>query len=183
MKTADEFLIERISFQIVQVDIRSMDKHLKILGVYVSVVALAHLILYVVLNLFSERLGWLFYFDTRIGFFFIETIIKHPEGTPPAITAWLIEAGELALGIGMVAGKRLIKTYLIVELILSIPYLLFFLLILAVGMSSSHGFSPGELLIPSTVVFLTSIIPLVYAMWILWKFRPTGSCSILQDKG
>jgi hypothetical protein len=155
-----------------------MDKHVKFLGIYVSVVALAHLCLYIVLNLFSERLGWLFYFDTRIGFFFIETFIKHSEGTPPALTAWLIEIGQLAVGIGMLAGKRLVKIYAIFESILTIPYLLFFLLIMAAGMSANHGFSPAELFIPSAIVIIASIIPLVYAIWILAKFRPANDLSI-----
>ncbi|MCC7309460.1 MAG: hypothetical protein IT173_18000 [Acidobacteria bacterium] len=73
-----------------------MGKHLRILGIYISIIALAHLCLYVILNLFAKELGWLAYFDTRIGFFFIETVIKHSEGSPPAVTAWLVELGELA---------------------------------------------------------------------------------------
>ena len=155
-----------------------MDKHLKILGIYVSAIALAHLCLYVVLNLFSESLGWLFYFDTRIGFFFIETVIKHSEGTPPAVTAWLIELGELILGIAMIFGRNLLNTYIIIESILTIPYVLFFLLIMAVGMSASHGFSPAELLIPSAIVIFASVLPLAYALWIFWRFRAKNDLSI-----
>lgn len=157
-----------------------MGKHTRFLGIYVSAAALAHLCLYVVLNLFSDTLGWLFYFDTRIGFHFIETVVKHSEGTPPALTAWLIEIGLLALGIGMFTGKNLVRIYVIIESILTIPYLLFFLLVLAVGMSANHGFSPTELLIPSAVVVLASVLPLVYAIWILWRFRSKNSLSIAQ---
>jgi hypothetical protein len=156
-----------------------MDKHLRLLGIYVSVVALAHLCLYVFLNLFSEKLGWLLYFDSRIGLFFIETVVKHSEGTPPALTAWLIEVGQLVLGIGMLAGKRIVKIYVIIETILTIPYLLFFLLIMAAGLSANHGFSPAELSIPSAVVIFASILPLVYAIWILWKFRSKNDLSIM----
>lgn len=155
-----------------------MGKHLKILGMYVSVVALAHICLYVILNVFSERLGWLFYFDTRIGFFFVETVIKHSEDTPPAITAWFIEVGELVLGIVMIFGRNLVKTYIVVESILTIPYVLFFLLIMAVGMSASHGFSPAELLIPSAVVIFASALPLAYALWVFWRFRAKNDLSI-----
>lgn len=155
-----------------------MDKHLRILGIYLSVVALSHLGLYVILNLFSERLGWLFYFDTRMGFFFIETVIKHSEGTPPAITAWVIELGELIIGIGMMLGRNLLKLYIIVESILTIPYLLFFLLIMAVGMSANHGFSPAELSIPTAVVTFACVAPLAYAIWILWRFRAKTNLSV-----
>jgi len=156
-----------------------MDKHLKILGLYLSIVALAHVCLYVVLNLFSERFGWLFYFDTRIGFFFIETIMKESEGTPPAITAWLIELGELAIGIAMFSGRKLVKVYAILESILTITYLLFFLLIIVAGMSGNHGFSPAELTLPSVAVIIGSIFPLCYAIWILWRFRLPNDLSIV----
>ena len=148
-----------------------MNKHLRFLGVYVAVVALAHICLYIVLNVFSWRYGWLLYFDTRIGFFFFETIIKRSEGTPPALTAWLIEVGELVLGISMIFGRKLVKIYAVVESILTIPYLLFFLLIMAVGMSANHGFSPAELLLPSLTVLLACVVPLAYAFWMLWRFR------------
>jgi hypothetical protein len=156
-----------------------MEKHLKILGVYISVVALAQICLYMLLNLFSESLGWLFYFDTRIGFFFIETVIKHSEGTPPAITAWLIEIGELAMGIGMLSGIKLVRTYVIFESILTIPYLLFFILVTAIGMSANDGFSPAELFLPSIVVIVACIFPLCYAIWILWLVRTKKDISIV----
>lgn len=155
-----------------------MEKHLKIIGIYVAVVCIAHLCLYVVLNLFNEKLGWLFYFDTRIGFFFIESVIKRSEGTPPAMVAWLIEVGELALAIAMVSGRRMVKVYVILETILTIPYLLFAVLILAAGMSANHGYSPAELFLPTIVVIVSSVIPLAYGFWILWCFRPPKNLSI-----
>jgi len=161
-----------------------MERHLKILGLYISVVAIAHLCLYVVLDLFSVSLAWLFYFDTRIGLFFAETGIKYSaeggsEGTPPALTAWLVEIILLAIGVSMLAGKRLLKTYIVVEGLLTISYLLFFLLIMAAGMSANHGFSPAELFLPSAVVIVCCLLPLVYATWILWSFRSKSNLSLV----
>jgi len=156
-----------------------MERRLKILGLYISVIAIAHLCLYAVLNLFSESLGWLFYFDTRIGLFFAETVMKHSEGTPPALTAWLVEITLLAIGVSMMAGKRLLKTYIVVEGLLTIPYLFFFLLIMAAGMSASHGFSPAELFLPSAVVIVGCVLPLVYAILILWRFRAKSDLSLI----
>jgi hypothetical protein len=49
---------------------------------------------------------------------------------------------------------------------------------MAAGMSANHGFSPAELFIPSAIVIIASIIPLVYAIWILAKFRPANDLSI-----
>ncbi len=149
-----------------------MEKHLKVIGIYVAAICVAHLCLYVVLNLCNEKFGRLFYFDTRIGFFFIESVIRHSESTPPAITAWLVELGELALAIAMISGRRLVKVYVILETILTIPYLLFAVLILAAGMGANHGFSPAELFLPTIVVIVSSVIPLAYGFWILWCFRP-----------
>lgn len=160
-----------------------MKRHFKILGAYVAVIAFAHLCLYVVLNVASYELGWLFYFDTRIGLFFLEAIFKHSaigssEGTPPAILSWLVEIGMLTIGISMLRGRRLIKTYLFLEGLLTIPYLLFFLLIMAAGMSANHGFSPAELFLPSIVVLACCFVPLCYAAWILWRLREKVDMSL-----
>jgi hypothetical protein len=97
---------------------------------------------------------------------------------PPAMAAWLIEIGMFALGIAMLLGRKLVKTYLIIESLLTIPYLLFFLLIIGIGMSANHGFSPAELFLPSLVVIFGSIFPLTYAAWILWRFRAKNHISI-----
>lgn len=158
-----------------------MDKHIKGLGIYITIVALAHLGIYVILNLSPDKLGWLFYFDSRIGLFFFETVIKHREGIPPAVSAWIIEIVCLIIGLSMISGKNLLKVYFIIESILTIPYVLFFLLITAIGMSSNHGFSPAELLLPNIVVLISSIFPLLYAMRILWRIRRNTNLSITDN--
>lgn len=155
-----------------------MERHFKILGSYIAFIAIAHLCLYIALNVLSVELGWLTYFDTQIGLFFAETVLKGAEGTPPALAAWFVEIGLLAIGILMFAGKDLVKVYVAVEGLLMVPYLLFFALIMAGGMSASHGFSPAELSIPTVVVIAGCLLPLAYAIWILRHFRPPTDLSI-----
>lgn len=145
-----------------------MQKHIKILGAYLIFVSLAHFCLYVAMNV-SHGLEWLVYFDSRFAFFFIEAVIKKSEGRPPALTAWMIEFAVLALGILMVKGRAFLKTYVLFETLLTIPYLLFFALVFAANLRANHGFSRGELFLPSIVVAVNSLLPVTYAVWIIWR--------------
>ena len=58
------------------------------------------------------------------------------------------------------AQRSVTKLYVISECLPSLPSLLFFLLVIAVGMSSAHGFSIGELLLPLIVFSVYTVIPL-----------------------
>ncbi len=155
-----------------------MKRHLHILGPYITAVALAHLCLYILLRGYRDEAGWLFYFDTRIGFFFIETLFQHSEGKPPALTAWLSELYGLILGVSILLGRNLVKVYAVVESLLSIPYVLFFVLVIAVGMSANHGFSPEELIVPTLTVVFARVVPLGYAYWILFRSGKESELSI-----
>jgi len=93
------------------------------------------------------------------------------EGTPPALLSWMIELGILALGILMFSGRDLLKTFVVGETLLTIPYLLIFVFIFSANMSPNHGFSPAELFFPSLVVIISSLLPVSYAVWILWRSR------------
>jgi hypothetical protein len=159
-----------------------MEKHIKILGSYLMFVSLAHICLYIALNILPAGLGWLFYYDARIAFFVIEAIIKGSEGTPPALISWIIELGIFALGILMFSGRAVLKTFVVLESLLMLPYLLFFAIIIGAGMSSSHGFSPAELLLPSIIVIINSLLPLSYAIWILWRSRQKGPLSLMETQ-
>lgn len=149
-----------------------MQKHIKVLGSYLILIAMAHFCIYLVMSV-APSLEWLMYFDSRFAFFFIEALIKGSEGRPPALTAWLIEFAVLALGILMVSGRALLKTYVVFESLVTIPYLMFFALVFAANLGSNHGFSRGELFLPSIVVILNSLLPVTYAIWIIWRHRGT----------
>ena len=157
-----------------------MKKHSQILGMYIVLVAIVHLCTYSAIILSSNDLDWLFYFDSRIGLFFAESVIKYSmlgssEETPPALLSWFIEVGLLVLGAFIIKGKQLIKSYIIIEGILSIPFLFFFFIVFAAGMSANHGFSVAELFIPSITILICCILPMGYAAWILRRYK-TKTC-------
>jgi hypothetical protein len=156
-----------------------MGKHIKILGSYLMFVSLAHICLYIALNILPGTFGELFYYDARIAFFVIEAGIRGSEGTPPALVSWIIEFGILALGILMLSGRAVLKTFVVLESLLTLPYLLVFAITIGAGMSSNHGFSPAELLLPTIIVTINSLLPLSYAIWILWESRQKGLLSVL----
>ena len=60
-------------------------------------------------------------------------------------------------------GRQLVKTYIVSEIVLSIPNVFFFLAIVWANLSPAHGFSVGELLFPVVVMIAFSVVPLVLA--------------------
>ncbi len=66
-------------------------------------------------------------------------------------------------------GRPLVKTYIVSEIILSIPSVFFFLAIVWSNLSPAHGFSVGELLFPVLVMIAFSVVPLVLAFRIRKK--------------
>jgi len=95
----------------------------------------------------AERYGWLFYFDPRLGLFFVESGIRG-EQPPPGIFGWVSAAWVLALGLLLLTGRPLIRAYVISEVALSAPNLLFVFMVAWANMSPAHGFSVGELFVP-----------------------------------
>ena len=155
-----------------------MQRHIKILGGYLIASALFHLGIYFALAASQDKYINLFYLDTRIPLFFIETILRGAEGNAPALSAWFVELGMFVLGVAMFLGRELHKLYTLLESALALPFLLFLFFIFAADLSPSHGFSVRELLLPSISFVVCSLIPLVYAFWIRWYFRYKGGLSI-----
>jgi len=78
------------------------------------------------MSISPERYQWLFYFNPRFGLYFVESVIKG-EPPPPGIFGWMSAAWVLALGLLLLSGRPLIKAYVISEVALSAPTLLFVL--------------------------------------------------------
>jgi hypothetical protein len=152
----------------------------KILGVYLIAICSLQICLYLALSVAAEKYLWLFYFDPRIGVFFLETIIRGSEQVVPGIFRWLSAVWILALGVFLFSGRPLIKTYVFSEIILFLPSLLFSLFIAAANLGPTHGFSVGELFIPILVMIVFSIIPLGLAFWLLWSSRFKGEVKIFE---
>ena len=135
------------------------------LAVYLVTIALLQIGLY--FAFFQPRgMGGAFYLDPRIGIDFWFTGGRmasedrlSAEGLSQLIR-WSTAAWVLILGLLFMAHKAVAKLYVVSECLLSLPSLLFFLMVIGAGMSSAHGFSIGELLIPIIVFGVYTAVPL-----------------------
>jgi hypothetical protein len=141
----------------------------KTLGLYLILASLLQICLYLALSLSADKADWLFYFDPRLGIFFLESGVRGAELIIPGIFQWLSAIWILLLGLMLLFGRALVKTYIVSETILSIPSVFFFLAIVLANLSPAHGFSVGELLFPGLVMIAFSVIPLVLAFRIRKK--------------
>jgi hypothetical protein len=140
-------------------------KRSRVLGVYLLAAASCQLALYLAMTVSSEEGGWLMYFDPRIGIFFLESVVRGSESLAPGVLRWLSAFWILAIGLSWALGHPRLKTYVISEIVLLIPNVGFFLLIVLANLSPAHGFSVGELLFPSLIMVVFSVIPLWLAFW------------------
>jgi hypothetical protein len=96
-------------------------RRIKTLGLYLMVGAILQICLYLALSLSSDAADWLFYFDPRMGIFFIESGLRGAELVVPGIFQWLSAVWILLLGLMLIRGRPLVKTYIVSEIILSLP--------------------------------------------------------------
>ncbi len=134
----------------------------RVLGTYVVVGGILQALLYLALSISRSHEG-LFYFDPRIGIFFLETGWRGSEEIIPGIVRWLTVGWLLTIGGLLLTGRNLILAYIISEIILSLPNVFFFVAIVLANLSPAHGFSVGELFLPILVMIAFSIIPLTLA--------------------
>ena len=135
----------------------------KTLGLYPMVGSILQICLYLTLSLSTAKADWLFYFDPRLGIFFLESGVRGAELIIPGVFQWLSAVWIFLLGLMLLFGRPLVKTYIVSEIILSIPSVFFFLAIVWANLSPAHGFSVGELLLPVIVMMAFSVVPLILA--------------------
>ena len=142
-------------------------KQSRFLGFYLIFIAMMQS--YIYLNMMVHGLSDYFYFDPRIGIFAFLTTLNNE--VRPAIDQRAIYFLELStalwlgfLGIRFVIGKAPLITYIISELLLSAPSLLFVFLIIIINISPAHGFSIGELPLPLISIGLTTFLPLIFIL-------------------
>jgi len=116
------------------------------------------------MSISPERYQWLFYFNPRFGLYCVESVIKG-EPPPPGIFGWMSAAWVLALGLLLLSGRPLIKAYVISEVALSAPTLLFVFVVALANLSPAHGFPVGELFVPVCLMIIFSVVPLILAFW------------------
>lgn len=149
------------------------------LGAYLLVGSVLQICLYLALSQQTDKADWLFYFDPRIGIFFLESGARGAELIIPGVFQWLSAVWILLLGLMLLFVRPLVKTYIISEIILSIPNVLFFIAIVGANLSPAHGFSVGELFFPVIVMIAFSVVPLLLA----FSIRKKASAKIeLSDQ-
>ena len=153
---------------------------LKFLGIYLIVICSLQICLYAIISFNPKDLGVLFYFDPRIGIFFLETAFRGSEQIAPGVFRWLSAAWILTLGIILFSGRPLLKTYIVSEIVFALPSLLFGLVVVIAGLSAAHGFSVPELFFPILIMLFFSIIPLVLAIRLAWRSRFKGDLKIFE---
>lgn len=134
------------------------------LSLYLFLVSLLQICLYATWSFSPENFIALFYFDPRIGLFFIETWIRGVELRVPGILQWLSAFWLLLISILLSIGQPIFKTYVITEVILFVPNLFFFVVVVLANQSPAHGFSIGELFLPVLVSGVFSVVPLLLAL-------------------
>lgn len=139
----------------------------KWLSVYLLLASLLQICMYAVCSFSPEKLIAIAYFDPRIGLFFIESGIRGAELTIPGILQWLSAIWLLLISLLLLSGRSILKTYIISEIIVSIPNLFFVVVVVLANLSPAHGFSVGELFFPVVVMILFTSVPLILAftMW------------------
>jgi hypothetical protein len=134
----------------------------KMLGIYLIAICVIQIVIYSLASL-SDQLTFLFYFDPRIGLFFLETVLRRVEHFP-GILNWVSAVVILVTGVAQLRYDWLLPVYFIVEILMSGPTLIMILAVAAVGLTPSHGFSVGELLIPIVVFAFATVLPVGIAV-------------------
>jgi len=135
----------------------------KTLGLYILVGSFLQICLYLAVSLLTDKADWLLYFDPRAGIFFVESRLWRAEQLTPGIFQWLSAFWIVLLGLMLLLGRPVVKTYIISEIILSIPSFFFFLASVWETLSPEYGSSVEELLFPLIVMIAFSVVPLVLA--------------------
>ena len=140
------------------------NEQVKIVGIYLLGISLLQICLYLLMSKASDS-SWLFYFDPRISLFFLETSVRGTEQDTPSILRWLSAVWIFVLSMVLLLGRPklriyVLRVYIVSELLLLIPNIIFFLIIILSSLSSVHGFSVVELILPTLIIVVFSIIPL-----------------------
>ena len=144
-----------------------MKQRVKLLSSYLVLASVLQVCMYAAWSFSPKKLLVIFYFDPRIGLFAIESGIRGTE--LPGILQWLSAIGLLLISLLLFSGRPFLKTYIISEIVASIPNLFFFVVVVLANLSPVHGFSVGELLVPVLVMIFFTVVPLMAAVRIWQK--------------
>ena len=151
------------------------NEQVKVVGIYLLGISLLQICLYLLMSKASAA-SWLFYLDPRISLFFLETSVRGTEQEAPSLLRWSSSAWIFMISLLLLLGRPVLRiyalrAYIVSELLLLIPSVIFFLIIILSSLSPAHGFSVGELLLPTLIVVVFSIIPL----WLASRAEKSGT--------
>ena len=160
-------------------------ERVKVLGIYLIAICALQICLYLVISFVAAKEDfWLLYFEPRVGtIVIIELFFRSTQQIVGGIFRGIAVVWILALGLLMLFGRPLIKTYIVSEIILALPSWLVFLVILVIAGANLSSARPetgmdflGLIFIPILVAIFFTIIPLGLAFWLLlssWFKRET----------
>ena len=132
------------------------------LGCFLLVVATWQFIVYAMEMRVSDDPD-LVYLDPRLGLAFFGMLMH--AGTPPFAASWTSAALLGGVGLALSRSPSWVRTYLVLEVILSVPTLAMFVLMVA----ANPGAAPSvlETLVPIALFVVVSVIPFVFGVRIL----------------
>lgn len=136
------------------------------LGRYLQVLAILQMTLYGAAM--ATRAAPLPSFDPRLMLYVVHSFAVPGRQEFPTWISWASAVGLFALGSGVVASRRWLGVYVVVEGVFALAFLGFGALVIAANLSPAHGFSVRELLVPFLVFVFFSAGPLLVALP-LWR--------------
>jgi hypothetical protein len=134
----------------------------RVLGSYLLLIAALQSFVYLKM-LVNEGMDY-FYFDPRIGILAFSDIMRVLNSSDTILFEWLTAGWLGFLGILFIIGRSPLITYIVSELILSGPSILFFIFVIIMSTNPSDGFSVQELPYPSIVLTFTTFVPLTFIL-------------------
>lgn len=137
---------------------------IKFLGTYLLVISSLQLAVYLAMTVWPDRFYSLFYLNPRLGLHMLELVATGREGSMPGVFQWLAAGWIFTLGALLLLGRPLIKTYLVSEVLLSLPNVLLIVVTLTSNLSPLRGLTIRETFIPLLVMTVYSVVPLALAV-------------------
>jgi len=132
-------------------------KWTRILGAYLLCIVSFQIYIYVKLQ---SGIDIIFYFDPRIG---LSALLEGPLRIPKLyvlLVEWISAVWIGGIAALMLLGKNtIIRTYIVSEILLFLPNLMFAVLVVYFNVRPVTGFSIRELFCPLLVMLYTTIVP------------------------
>jgi len=146
----------------------------RVLGFYLLTIAIMQSFVY--FQMLANNEMDFFYFDPRIGIFaYLEILnieVLHMFNETDIIILLWLTAGWLAfLGTLFIIGRSPLVLYVVSEVLLSAPSIVFIIHVIIMNVRPATGFSIQELPYPILVLALTTFIPLAFIFFCARRHR------------